>query len=208
MIIPVYIAGVDPGKKGSACIVEVTDWIRLIKVFPFGNDWQTDLYSLLINHRPAVVGLENVHSKTGQGVKSVFTFGSGKGGCEAAIKIAGHKIHYVEQTVWPRTVGLKGSDDKKKRKAEQDARAIELFAELADKRYEKYDIFASTLIATAVALELCLDFRSAYMAKYAPQRRAMTPEELAYQVRLHNMLRPMTAEQERNYRGITWEDLL
>lgn len=232
MIYPFCIVAVDPGKKGSACkLLVLGDCIKLLDVIYFGGknsgDWQAQLYDLLTKcERPDVVALENVHSKSMQGVKSVFTFGSGKGGCIAAIKIAGHKIHYVEQTVWPRQVGLVGSDDPKKRKAEQNAKALELFPELAN---VKGDIFASTLIATAVALDLCPSFRSAYMAKYAPQRRAMTPEQIAYQQRLNAMLkRDMSAwedpapgyeidkygdvkldrEGRPVLRKVTWEDLL
>lgn len=211
---PYWIAAVDPGKKGSACILEVTDWVKLLYVFSFhhSKNWERDLHNLLTGYKlpviPDVVALENVHSKSRQGVKSVFSFGSGKGGCIAAIKIAGHKIHYVEQTVWPRQVGLVGSDDPKKRKAEQNAWALKLFPELAN---VKGDIFASTLIGVATALDMCPDFQEAYMAKYAPKAVPLTDEQKAYQLRLMQMLKPMTPEQMREYRGIMlnpWDGLL
>lgn len=215
---PYIIAAVDPGKKGSACKLEIIpstqniySWLRLLSVISFAHckNWEQSLFELLTRGlAPDVVALENVHSKSRQGVKSVFSFGAGKGGCIAAIKIAGFKIHYVEQTVWPRQVGLVGSEDTKKRKAEQNAKALELFPELAD---VKGDIFASTLIGVATALDMCPDFKEAYMAKYAPKVVPLTPEQTAYQLRLMQMLRPMTKEQEREYRGIMldpWTDLL
>lgn len=201
---PYLVAGVDPGKKGSACIIEVTNWIRLLEVIYFGgknkDHWQTQLFNLLTSHKPDIVGLEHVHSKKGQGVKSTFTFGTGRGGCEAAIKIAGHRIHWVEQNGWPRTVGLRGSSDPKERKAEQNAKALELFPNLAG---VKGDIFASTLIATAVAIEQCPQFKAAYMAKYNPQVVATTIEQLNYQQRLWYMLK----REELMSRPITFEDL-
>lgn len=192
---PLVIAAVDPGKHGSACKIlvkpateNIHSWVQLLNVIAFNgdSDWEVSLYHMLTTcERPDVVAMENVHSKRGQGVKGVFTFGAYKGDARTAIKFAGFSIHWVEQTNWPRTVGLVGSSDKKKRKAEQDAKALELFPELAN---VKGDIFASALIATAVAIDQCPDFRAAYMAKYAPPVVPRTAQEQAYLQRLSYML--------------------
>lgn len=208
---PFTVAAIDPGKKGSACKMQLTpgsknihSWVKLLNVISFHGrpDWELDLLNMLTTGQaPDLVAMENVHSKRFQGVKSMFTFGAYKGDARTVIKIAGHKVHWVEQTVWPRLVGLRGSEDKKERKAEQDARALDLFPELAN---VEGDIYASVLIAVGVLLGQCESFSAAYQAKYAPKVYAQTPEQIEYLLRLNTMLK---RDRYGSPAPTTWEDL-
>jgi len=70
-----------------------------------------DLYRALdIGGHPAVVWLERVGARPGQGVSSMFRFGQQLGAIEMAATAHGHRLRYVTPGVWKKHFGL--SSDK------------------------------------------------------------------------------------------------
>lgn len=69
--------GIDPGSKGGLAVLnekkEVLDYTRM----PESSDKIAEFLKPYIDN--AIIGIEAVHSFTGQGVKSMFTFGRNTG---------------------------------------------------------------------------------------------------------------------------------
>jgi hypothetical protein len=79
----VMIVGIDPGKKGGIVVMSSEGLIRTCKM-PLEVDGDIDadaarafIYCATLEKKPNLVVLEKVRSMTGQGVKSMFTFGRG-----------------------------------------------------------------------------------------------------------------------------------
>lgn len=107
--------GVDPGFGGAICWLEgSTATVFDMPVVP-GPKGRTQLnyWALLeILRRPAgvdepiTVWVEQVASRPGQGVSSVFRFGQQLGAIEMAAVACRHELRYVTPAVWKRAFGL------------------------------------------------------------------------------------------------------
>ncbi len=115
-----WVVGIDPGKKGSASLFEITDAqeIFLNSVIAFENDpdWRKHLYETCLFKRPKLVLLENVHSFSGQGVKSMFSFGWQRGAADTAVYLANSPLEFMTPQAWQIKLGIyrKGKPAQKK----------------------------------------------------------------------------------------------
>ena len=110
--------GFDPGKDGALCLIEGSQQ-PVVETFPFIGDeldtraiwnWCRQVDDSYLN--PPTIVIEKVHAMPGQGVTSMFTFGSGYGELKALAKILGWPTAYVAPQAWKKQV-LAGTDKSK-----------------------------------------------------------------------------------------------
>lgn len=163
---PLIILAIDPGSsekhQGAASILRLgaaDRVLQLMKTIPFwfNTDWDYKLFSACFAWAPDVIWFERVHSRPGQGVKSMFTFGEANASAKTAIRCAGFadKIVFVDPQRWQRTIGMPHNReivDPRKRRAQRikddKARALKEFPQLEG---VEGDVYASVLIGLAAA---------------------------------------------------------
>ena len=96
----IYI-GIDPGQGGG--IAMICDSTNTIEAFKYTQT--RDVIELLASLDYAQIALERVHSMPGQGVASMFTFGTNYGWWQGALTALGHEWQDVEPRVWQRHLG-------------------------------------------------------------------------------------------------------
>lgn len=110
--------GFDPGKEGAFCLMQDA-LMPMVVTFPF-NGLEMDLRFIYEWLRriddsylsPPCLVIEKVHAMPGQGVTSMFTFGSGFGELKALAKILGYPTILVTPQEWKKNV-LSGTDKSK-----------------------------------------------------------------------------------------------
>ena len=131
-----HFLGIDPGLSGAlACIDEQGRVVTVAKMptQPHGKSKRVSgagLRTWLAEQQEgapvALALLEQVASRPGQGVASVFSFGRSYGAVEGVLSALAVPLDYVTPTKWKPAYGLSGAD-----KAASIAKAIDLFPELA-----------------------------------------------------------------------------
>lgn len=120
------VIGIDPGVDGGACVIPATG--MNIRVYQFKNQSLRDIVKMFQHELtdPAIMFVEKVGVRPGQGAKAMFTFGKGVGHLEAIAACYSTPLYEVEPKAWQKGLGLGGTglsyvDRKKmfKRKAEQ-----------------------------------------------------------------------------------------
>lgn len=93
--------GIDPGRSGAIAIYDgsALSWI------PLDAD-PKELYRFVKLHNPDVCWLEKVSSRTGQGVRSTFTFGTSFGQCLQLAAVFDCKTILVTPQRWQKELGL------------------------------------------------------------------------------------------------------
>ena len=105
--------GIDPGFGGAIAELhsDGTMYVNDMPTVP-GAKGKTELamraaYDLLdTGGERAVVWLERVGARPGQGVSSMFRFGQQLGALEMAIAAHGHELRYVTPAIWKKHYGL------------------------------------------------------------------------------------------------------
>ena len=93
--------GIDPGKKGGLAII----YNRIAQVLPFDErDYLDALRS--IDPQNAIVCLERVSAMPGQGVVSMFTFGTGYGWLQGVLAAYGIPYELVRPQQWKKEFGI------------------------------------------------------------------------------------------------------
>lgn len=83
-----YYIGIDPGKSGGIAILDELNNPVIAMLMP---DSLEEIIQTLSPYIPdSIISLEDVHSMPGQGVTSMFTFGTGYGELRGVIKT----LHY------------------------------------------------------------------------------------------------------------------
>lgn len=157
------ILGIDPGTDGGAVALHpVTLKVMRTISIKFDKAWQRDLFSFIqgeiTDYDGVHVVLERVHSMTGNGAKSAWTFAENYGSIKTVLYLAGvasHNVFMQEPATWPMIIGLPKHrnviDPRKRREARrvsQEAWAREIFPCLKDWDAKKQgDIFAAALLA-------------------------------------------------------------
>ncbi len=110
--------GFDPGKEGALCLIGLAGFPPVLWPFPF-NGLEMDTRKIYEVLRAQVKSMddpmlviEKVHAMPGQGVTSMFTFGSGYGELKALAKILGWPTLIVTPQEWKKHV-LAGTDKSK-----------------------------------------------------------------------------------------------
>lgn len=102
-------AGIDPGAKGSLCILYEDGTVDF-------QDYKDGLWGYIVtlqNTAITMVGLEKVHAMPGQGVTSMFSFGQRLGELEGMLQTL--ELGYVmpRPLEWQKACGVKPKSGKK-----------------------------------------------------------------------------------------------
>ena len=108
----VYI-GIDPGKKGAACVISDDD----VRVYPWNDMQFVHLMREFSEDEEArkqgiVACVEKVASMSGQGVRSMFSFGHSLGFIEGVLSGCWISYQLVPPVTWKRSFGLLNTDKK------------------------------------------------------------------------------------------------
>ena len=137
-----FIVSLDPGAKGAAAFFH---YGQLQKIISFHKgDWRTDLFLACKFEKPEIAVIEEVHSWSGQGVKSMFSFGERNGEIKTILHLADIPIQLIRPQEWQRRLGLL-----RQGKAAHKELALKLFPQL---KGVKEDIWDAVLIGYAAGL--------------------------------------------------------
>lgn len=158
---PPFIMAIDPGEDGSVCLMNAERQIVGVLSCKFDEDWCQMLRCWILNYHPTRIGIEHVHSITGNGLKSNWTFAKYLGKAEGAIESTGCFSFEKIETDWTKTIGMPKRreiiDAKKRRtvrRIDQELRALKLWPALLGWDAKKQgDVFASPLIALSMLVE-------------------------------------------------------
>lgn len=110
------ILGIDPGKSGALVFIETDESNPVATTYRMplaGKDIDAvEICHLIEEHQPDRAYMEKVHAMPGQGVTSMFTFGTGYGlmiGIMAALKLP---LSLVTPQAWKKVVLSGTSKDK------------------------------------------------------------------------------------------------
>lgn len=141
MTAPRIFAGIDPGLSGAlAAISEAGELVALapMPTMPHGKTKRVSgaalagwCDSLQAAGTVALIMLEQVASRPGQGAPSIFSFGRAYGAVEAILGAAGLPLDYATPATWKRAYSLTSS------KSESIRKACDLFPSLAHQRTGK-----------------------------------------------------------------------
>lgn len=93
--------GIDPGKKGGLAIIDK----GIAQVLPFDERDYLDALRY-VNPGEAIVCLERVSAMPGQGVVSMFTFGTGYGWLQGVLAAYGIPYELVRPQQWKKEFGI------------------------------------------------------------------------------------------------------
>lgn len=107
------VYGIDPGFSGAIAELHVQRGKLYVHDMPTvpGQKGKPELamrplFDLLEADAPAVVWLEKVGARPGQGVSSMFRFGQQLGALEMAVAAHMHQLRYVTPAAWKKHFGL------------------------------------------------------------------------------------------------------
>ena len=114
MSAPACILGVDPGLSGAVAFYFPVQGVVSVEDMPVaaGDVDAATLAARIAQMRPDIAIVEQVASRPGQGVASVFKFGSGYGIVRGVIAAAGVPLHLVSPARWKRAYGLDADKEK------------------------------------------------------------------------------------------------
>lgn len=122
------IIGIDPGASGALAIRSD----KGVQVFRFNNTanfTKNDEWIYELGNDFDAAYIEDVHSFTGQGVKSIFSFGKNLGHAEMILKMSRIPWETVTPQLWQKTLSLTGPYDNRKQMHVK--RALELCPDYA-----------------------------------------------------------------------------
>jgi len=111
----IYV-GVDPGQKGGYCIIERGEsGQQTVEIYPWDdNEFAHKMRELAgddaIRNRGIIACVEKVGAFTGQGVRSMFTFGHSLGFIEGVLTGCWISYQLVPPTVWKKAFSLIGTE--------------------------------------------------------------------------------------------------
>lgn len=118
----IYI-GIDPGKSGGIAVMDtILSFTQVSKMPETEKDIWEFFRMLKERHQGGLYAvIEDVHAMPGQGVTSMFTFGSGLGGLRMALIGNGISFEKVSPMKWQKFMGCLSKGDKNvtKRKAQE-----------------------------------------------------------------------------------------
>ena len=117
-----YVLGIDPGKTGAIAIV--SDDCELLDVVDMpdaaGSALGAQIRQLTDDWAPldlTAAWVEQVASRPGQGVRSVFTFGMGYGSILGALGALGIPVHHVTPATWKKSQRVTADKDRSRQRA-------------------------------------------------------------------------------------------
>lgn len=127
------ICGIDPGKTGALVVIGEQGELRGYQIMPIitVHDKPTvdaqAVMEWLAHYDIDQVCIERVHSISGQGIVSSFTFGKVAGMVEAAVQCAGLPYSFVTPQKWKACFDYVGKDKDAPRLALLDAGLDDVF---------------------------------------------------------------------------------
>ncbi len=109
------VVGIDPGANGGLCKM-VGGSVHSTRPMPSTSDIRQVMEFIMCEPRADVVLIEDVHSRSGEGVKSTWTFGFNTGIVTGAAICACDRVEKVSTKDWRAAAGLSPRSDKKERK--------------------------------------------------------------------------------------------
>ena len=98
--------GIDPGKKGALAIIDGEN----VSVYPFDEDaYIRELY--IASKIPCVCCLERVGAMPGQGVTSMFSFGTNFGFIQGVLHAYHIPFELVTPQKWKKEFGVSGKNE-------------------------------------------------------------------------------------------------
>lgn len=104
------IIGIDPGVDGAICVIPPT--AMHVRTYPFKNQTLRDIVKVIqkeVSADPAIMFIERVGARPGQGASAMFTFGKVVGHLEAIAACYGVPMYEVEPKEWQKGLGLGGT---------------------------------------------------------------------------------------------------
>ena len=151
--------GVDPGTNGGAALFSGLDLWDVLS-FKFDPEWQETLKRWLLAYEPAYCLFEQVGSRPGQGVKSMFTFGKAAGEAELVLRFHARRYDRVVPQVWQKEAGLRYEYPRGATEAQRRAIRTKTQKRIALERYPgalrdvKGDVYGAVLIGEVAAKRL------------------------------------------------------
>lgn len=103
----IYI-GVDPGKKGGVAVIDGDG----VEVYAWDDQAFVNVMAATMNKGKCVAAVEKVGAFSGQGVKSMFSFGHSLGYIEGVLSAFGIPYQLIPPVTWKRSFSLIGKDKK------------------------------------------------------------------------------------------------
>lgn len=101
--------GVDPGQRGGYAWI----WDGKVTVHPWDDqNFVQDMHMLSLCADKPIAAVEKVGSFSGQGVKSMFSFGKSAGYIEGVLSAFGIPYQLIPPATWKRSFSLIGKDKK------------------------------------------------------------------------------------------------
>jgi len=128
----VAFMGIDPGAKGSFCLlVPSTKQIAFMSTIAKPLELMKWFQTIDIELNLAIIMIESVHSIYGMSAKSNFSFGRNLGRVETISYCTGNMVDTVTPKVWQKFVGVKSKGKAIKKNV----------ADLCDKLYPHVNIY-------------------------------------------------------------------
>lgn len=153
------ITGIDPGCTGA--IVNILpdhslEWVRFKDTESFTKScWQIRGFLQRLDPQETEIYIEKVHSRGGQGAKSIFTFGNVFGQIQGMLKQEGlFPFNLVTPQDWQETLGLTNITGKAtfKNEAAKKSERKKLYLEHAKKLFPKYKDQITLDLADAILI--------------------------------------------------------
>lgn len=109
------IIGIDPGKSGGIAVIFPNGEMECYSM-PETHSDIARLFEEMSNYDNVCAYIELVHSMSGQGVKSVFTFGENFGFLQACLHCNYIPFEKVTPQKWQKDLGITKSETKTKHK--------------------------------------------------------------------------------------------
>ena len=105
--------GVDPGKTGAIAVIDEDN--NVLELINFNDNISDEMIKIKSTYNIIMASLEKVASMPGQGVRSVFSFGTNYGYWQGILDTLGIPYMLVRPQEWQKGLGLpKDRKDRKK----------------------------------------------------------------------------------------------
>jgi hypothetical protein len=153
--------GIDPGASGAFAIISDIGDVKLVGLYPDRRiliDW-------LKQERSVSAALEKVNAMPGQGVTSMFTFGTTYGVMQGILEFAAVPFEFITPGKWQKAVLDFQITDRKKRKTAITAFVLRRYPDL----YHLLKVKKNQGIADAICLALYARLRTISFAAPSPK---------------------------------------
>lgn len=111
-----FFVGIDPGKTGAVAAIDADMNLYLAKKMPIITKKELDVYQLKhwfdeLTEKNAYCIIEKASARPGQGVSSMFSYGSTYGSLLALVATSGMPFETVAPATWKKHMALSSDKD-------------------------------------------------------------------------------------------------